>query len=252
MRDCLDVDLRDLLPDFAAERLRGADRARVAAHVATCVDCVAEVELLRAAAQAIRSSAPAVDVGRVVAALPKPPGVSRQPVLVAASRAVPGRGAAAPSLPVARRRPTWTAWRMAAVLSTVAVGSLSVAVLRDMMVRPAHQAPSVAVAPVASAPSAPGSPSTGAAGQGGGVTVGVTVGGAPPATGAATGAAGAAAASSPVTAAASAGGLAVAGGVSDLSDGEVEGLLQDLDGLDATPSSEPEPAAPGLHAAVSP
>jgi putative zinc finger protein len=243
MPDCLDVDLRDLLPDFAAERLSGADRARVAAHVATCVDCAAEVELLRAAAQAIRSGAPAVDVGRIVAALPQPPGVSRQPVVVAGSRAVPGHSAAAPSLPVARRA-TWTAWRMAAVLSTVAVGGLSVVVLRDMMVRPARQAPSVAVAPAASASSAPSSPSAGDAGRGGGLTVGT---GTAPAAGAAT-----AGASTPVPAGASGGGLAVAGGVSDLTDGEVAGLLQDLDGLDATPSEEPEPAAPGLHAVVSP
>jgi hypothetical protein len=46
--------------------------------------------------------------------------------------------------------------------------------------------------------------------------------------------------------------MAVAGSISDLSDGEVEGLLHDLDGLEASPSDEPDAAAPGLHAAVTP
>lgn len=40
------------------------------------------------------------------------------------------------------------------------------------------------------------------------------------------------------------------GGLSDLSDVEMEGLLKDLDGIEASPSDEPDAAAPGLHAAV--
>ena len=45
-------------------------------------------------------------------------------------------------------------------------------------------------------------------------------------------------------------GLAVGGGLSDLSEREMEGLLKDLDGIEASPSDEPDAAAPGLHNAV--
>ena len=73
MRDCENVDIRDLLPEHAGGLLAGAERARVEAHLATCEACRAELALLRA----LRASRPtprvtAADVSRIVAALPKP------------------------------------------------------------------------------------------------------------------------------------------------------------------------------------
>jgi hypothetical protein len=47
-------------------------------------------------------------------------------------------------------------------------------------------------------------------------------------------------------------GLAVASDISELSDGEVESLLKDMNDLDAQPSADPDDAAPGLPAVVSP
>lgn len=52
MRDCPDGELRDLLPLYAMGALAGADHARVEAHVASCADCRAELELVRRVARA--------------------------------------------------------------------------------------------------------------------------------------------------------------------------------------------------------
>jgi hypothetical protein len=71
MRDCADGNLRDLLPAYVHETLPAAERARVAAHVGSCVDCAAEVELIRAALRAY--PAPAVDIRRIVKSLPAAP-----------------------------------------------------------------------------------------------------------------------------------------------------------------------------------
>src|SRR5688572_15066444 len=46
--------MRDALPDLIHGRLSESDRAVVTAHVESCVDCCAEVELLRE----VRASAP--------------------------------------------------------------------------------------------------------------------------------------------------------------------------------------------------
>jgi anti-sigma factor RsiW len=67
MRDCPDGALRDLLPDFVHETLAPVERVRVAAHVATCADCAAEVELIRSARAAF--PAPVVDMTRIVNAI---------------------------------------------------------------------------------------------------------------------------------------------------------------------------------------
>src|SRR5689334_723978 len=71
MRECDNADLRDLLPDYARGALSGAERARIEAHLAACEPCRAELALL----DHVRSAhpQPAVDVARIVAALPRPP-----------------------------------------------------------------------------------------------------------------------------------------------------------------------------------
>lgn len=133
MSDCANVEMRELLPELAAGTLDAATRARVDQHLIECADCASELETLRLVRAAF-ASAPAVDVGRVVAALPKP---------VAAAR-----GARGPE-PVKR----WMDWRIAAALTTITVGGLSLAVSQRM--RPEREAPprdSIAVSRPAVAP----------------------------------------------------------------------------------------------------
>jgi len=105
MRDCADGDVRDLLPDFVHETLAEAEQARVGAHVSSCADCAAEVALLRTIGACL--PAPAVDVRRIVAALPAfPGGVVRRPAFPA--------------------RP----WRFAAAATVLAVAGISLAVVQ--------------------------------------------------------------------------------------------------------------------------
>jgi hypothetical protein len=282
MRNCQNADLRDELPDFAADRMTGTDRARVAAHIAECVECAAEVELLRGAHRAMTRDLPRIDVARIMAALPAPPHATARPELVRADAGPMGEASGVRPIAghpdrVVRHRPMWTGWRVAAAVSTIAVGGLSVAVIRDLAStgRSPMAGPAVVASPIA-APVGSSSGSSSAVGAGpdtqGGVPadVGSSAAGSaspttttmtptvPPPAGVRPSTAGTDAGqeSNPtgdVEAAASAGaGMAVAGSISDLSDGEVEGLLNDLDGLEASPSDEPDAAAPGLHAAVTP
>jgi hypothetical protein len=257
MSECLNTELRDLLPDVAAERLSGSERARVAAHLASCESCAAEVELLRAARRVMSQGVPVLDVARIVAALPKPPVVAEaKPVLVASSnvRSVGARRVVGTS--GGRGTPRrwlgdvlgggsrWTAWRIAAV-ATVAVGGLSVAVIRHLgPVQPTgvSELPPSVVAPAATpvpsstspASAAPQSPEPSATN---GSSAGPVVASATP---------------DSEVAMNSGPGLAVASDISELSDGEVESLLKDMNDLDAQPSADPDDAAPGLPAVVSP
>ena len=125
-RDCPDGELRDLLPDLVHGTLSAGEHERVAAHVASCPDCAAEVELIRAAHRAF--PAPAVDVSRVVAALPGSPGS----VGASWGGGLGGR-----------------VWRLAAAIALVAIGGLSVVVLWNLFDRGAGgaSAPLAAVVP---------------------------------------------------------------------------------------------------------
>ena len=111
MFDCANVEVRELLPDFVGGTLDAATRARVTAHIAECAECASELETLRLVRSAF-ADAPAVDTARIVASLPKAP--------------VSGRRVAAPS-PRAR----WMDWRVAAALTMVTVGGLSVVVTQQ-------------------------------------------------------------------------------------------------------------------------
>ena len=70
MRDCADAAMRDRLPLFVTGRLTDSDSTMVEAHLASCGDCVAEVELLRAVGRAY--AVPAIDAAVVAAAIPAP------------------------------------------------------------------------------------------------------------------------------------------------------------------------------------
>lgn len=127
MSDCANVGVRELLPELARGALDSVTRARVEAHVASCADCASELETLRLVRAAF-GRAPAVDARRIVAALPKPP------IAPAADhrRAAPRR---------------WMDWRIAAALTMITVGGLSVAVTQH--VRDGSDARSVAAPTVA-------------------------------------------------------------------------------------------------------
>ncbi len=223
---------RDLLPDLVADeaegggRLSWADRARLLAHVATCDACRAELELLQSARRAVWAATPAANVASIVRALP--------------SRAV---AAAARPRPSAHR----FAWRIAAVVSTIAVGGLSVAVLQDAG-RHGTRVASSSVAPAsapASTPASPPAPATTPIAPAGIATPGSAA--QPPVSHAAP---------LPAPSAAVGGGGGGGGGggaglelsarLGDLSDSQLNQLLSDIDNLDAVPDAEPDQAGPAL------
>src|ERR1041384_4827573 len=109
MSDCPNAEIRDLLPDLLHERLDAPTRARVLAHVNGCADCRSELELLRSLRASIERSAPAVDVDRIAAALPKP-GTTR----------------------VVHRRRTYVGWRIAAAATFLVAGGTSLFVFENV------------------------------------------------------------------------------------------------------------------------
>ena len=114
MNDCPNADIRDQLPDLLHDRLDVSLRAAVQAHVDACVDCRAELELLRGVHGMLVARTPRVDISHVVNALPKPGAVAN------AERAR-----------VAPRRRVWSDWRIAAAVTVLAVGGGSFALLRQ-------------------------------------------------------------------------------------------------------------------------
>jgi anti-sigma factor RsiW len=110
MNDCQNAEIRDQLPDLLHDRLGAHQRAAMLAHVESCADCREELELLRAARAMLQAQTPRVDVRWVVNALPA---------------AMPGAAT------VARRRPVWADWRIAAAVTLLVAGGGSFAVLRQ-------------------------------------------------------------------------------------------------------------------------
>lgn len=111
MSDCPNVEIRELLPDYLSGTLAAPRRVEVEGHVAGCQDCQDELAVLRLVREAYAESAPAVNVGAIVSALPRP---SLKPVI----------------------KPAMKSWRrsymqIAAAVSFVALGGLSLAVARS-------------------------------------------------------------------------------------------------------------------------
>lgn len=113
MNDCMNAEMRDQLPELLHNRLDVARRGDILAHVAGCAACRDEIELLRTARAMFDAQTPRVDVHYVVNALP----LAKPPV-------------APQSVRVQRRRPVWTDWRIAAAVTLLVAGGSSVAVLR--------------------------------------------------------------------------------------------------------------------------
>jgi anti-sigma factor RsiW len=179
MRECQDERTRDLLPEYAAGRLDAAVASEVAAHLAACASCAAELAVVRAAH--IAFPAPRIDVAKIVAALPKP-------VIPLAPR-------------IEKRSKRVISWRIAATIATIAVGGVSVAMLQSLLTdnKPPHVR-QVSQKPAEAAPEASG--------------------------------------------------LSVGGNLNDLSEQEMQTLLDKLDEMDAVPSAEPQPAVSGMRAAA--
>lgn len=70
MRDCVNAEVRDRLPELVHGLLEEAERAGVESHVAECPDCAAEAALIRRAAGVIALASPRVDARRIATALP--------------------------------------------------------------------------------------------------------------------------------------------------------------------------------------
>lgn len=134
MFDCANVEMRELLPGLVAGTADAATRARVEDHVASCAECASELETLRLVRSAY-AAGPAIDVRRVVAALPKPPGA-----LAHARRGAAGK--------------RWADWRVAAALTTITVGALSLAVSQRSSTRVDDSRPDISITapPITPAP----------------------------------------------------------------------------------------------------
>ena len=117
MSECTNLEMRDLLPEFARGALSGASSVAVEAHLATCADCRAELCVLRDA-RAVLGRAPAIDAPRIVTAIARSSAVRRE---------------ATTSVAQARRRRAWSVsapsrrvWLAAASIAAV-VGAAALA-----------------------------------------------------------------------------------------------------------------------------
>lgn len=113
MSDCTNLEIHERLPEYLHGRLGALEIRWVETHVASCAECGNELSLLRSVRQAY-DYVPAVHVAAIVGALPRP-----RP---------------------ARRR--WTSTpvllRIAAVVSFVSLGGISLATLRGVLDRGAN------------------------------------------------------------------------------------------------------------------
>jgi len=191
MRDCADGQMRDLLPGYVNKTLSAEDHAAVEDHLATCDDCIAEVEVIEAAARAF--TAEPIDVAKIVKALPAAPRHANRHAFAG------------------------SAWRIAAAIGVVLIGAGSVVVLRGYFTAaPAQTA--VAPVPVPSGTALAATEST---------TPAAVPAPAPKR----------APVASPKQRTAT---MSFGGGLSDLSDEQLDALMSELDALDSIPSAEPE------------
>lgn len=68
MNDCVNGEIRDLLPELVSGTLAAGEAVRVQEHVRACADCAAEVELLRTVRAAMRL-APPMNTARIAEAV---------------------------------------------------------------------------------------------------------------------------------------------------------------------------------------
>jgi anti-sigma factor RsiW len=203
MTDCSNVEMRERLPELVHDALSAGDRAAVLAHVTSCTECAEELELLRNVQRTLGAMrVPAIDTAAIVAALP------------AAPRAAFPRPRVTPIARPARRSPTL--FRLAAAISFISIGGISVAVARSYLGQATPSAVDTVRTDVASS-------SVGIPSQAANVTEPVA----------------AVSADSRV--------LVVHPSIAALDDADLESLLGELDQLEAAPLAEPE-TTPGGRA----
>lgn len=108
MSDCTNLEVRELLPEYVHGRLGAPELERIEAHLASCAECAGELSLLRSVRQAY-DRVPAVNVAAIAGALPRP-------------RAARRRWTTTPAL-----------LRIAAVVSFISLGGISLATLRGVI-----------------------------------------------------------------------------------------------------------------------
>lgn len=206
MTDCSNAEIRDLLPDYVHDQLSVTDLARVDQHLVSCAECTEELALLQTVFDA-RPREGAIDIAAIVASLPKP-GQGATPERAAAE--VPGVRSITSAPSVVRKTGGWRNWRAVAAVAVVAVGTLSVAVIRDGVFGTKTPAVIDSTGIVALAPnsSKPIGDST-LPNAGSGVALSI-------------------------------------GDVSDYSDEELKAMMARLDKWDGAPSAEPLPGVPIL------
>jgi anti-sigma factor RsiW len=104
MSDCVNVEIRELLPEYLLGRLVPSEVDRVRSHLTGCEDCTAELATLTMVRR-VFSIAPPVDTATIVRALPRP------------GRRVNSRH--------------FVAWRIAAAISFISLGGVSLVVARS-------------------------------------------------------------------------------------------------------------------------
>lgn len=117
MSDCLNVEIRELLPEYLNGTLTALRRADVEAHIAGCAECADELTVLRLVREAY-AEAPAIDVSTIVAALPR-------------KSARPAIRTVAAGAPVGRSWRRSHAFQIAAAVSFITLGGISLAVARS-------------------------------------------------------------------------------------------------------------------------
>lgn len=111
MTDCPNVEMRELLPEYLGGTLSAPRRAEVDAHLAGCADCTDELALLQLVREAYAATAAPVNVNAIVRALPR-----------RATR------------PVVRSWGRRHALQIAAAVSFIALGGMSLAVARSFFI----------------------------------------------------------------------------------------------------------------------
>ena len=201
MNDCMNVEVREALPDLLNGRLSALDTATMKAHVESCADCRAELALLREA-RSTGPLAPTIDVARIAAA-------------------IPAYGGAEVTVPAARERTAVSRlWKFAAAIALVATGGWLTLAQRGAAT---SEVPQVATAPQAAPKSSPISepPASTIASESPETTSPRT----------------APAPNREVQVAS----LSLVGSTADISDADLEQLVAQLDAIDSMPADEPSP-----------
>lgn len=229
MIDCMMPEIRDSLPDLLHSRLPAFERIALTAHVEGCESCSADLALLRNVA-VTAPLAPAMDVDRIVAGLPRTAGTlslstSASPMLIRQTSATIAKqgnfsrlmifGSIAAVLAVAvgglaiatgdsgADRQVATSTRQAVRTATETSGSSDAGESRVTVGAPAEQDSSMGL---------PDDVTASAGQSASGISTALTE-------------------PSPLT---------IAGSVGDLSDAHIERLLRELENMEGLPSAEPE------------